>query len=63
MKEKRPFSLKAQWNVNTDGAMRLGGFFALNNMFTRAERLEIEACMGRDSYKMRFVPSMIIFHS
>lgn len=51
--EKKPQTIKAQWTVNTDGAMRLGGYYSLNNIFGKAERLQIDANMGRDASQMR----------
>ncbi|VDM36176.1 unnamed protein product [Hydatigera taeniaeformis] len=54
VEEKKPQNLKAQWTVNTDGSMRVGGYYALNNIFRKGERLEVEGNIGRDSSKMRF---------
>ncbi|VDK43686.1 unnamed protein product [Taenia asiatica] len=54
VEEKKPQNLKAQWTVNTDGSMRMGGYYALNNIFRKGERFEIEGSVGSDSSKMRF---------
>ncbi|CDS36200.1 sorting and assembly machinery component 50 [Echinococcus multilocularis] len=54
VEEKRPQNLKAQWTVNTDGSMRMGGYYALNNIFRRGERFEIEGSVGSNASKMRF---------
>ncbi|KAL5105923.1 hypothetical protein TcWFU_008647 [Taenia crassiceps] len=54
VEEKKPQNLKAQLTVNTDGSMRMGGNYALNNIFRKGERFEIEGSLGSDSSKMRF---------
>lgn len=54
LEEKRPQTLKAQWSVNTDGSMRMGGRYSLNNICKRGERFEIEGNVGSDTTRMRF---------
>ncbi|BHF83506.1 sorting and assembly machinery component 50 [Sparganum proliferum] len=53
VQERKPQTLKAQWTVNTDGAMRLGGYYSLNNIFRKGERLQIDLSMGRDASALR----------
>lgn len=53
VEEKKPNTMKAQWTLNTGGAMRIGGYYSLNNIFHRAERLQIDLNAGRDASHLR----------
>ncbi|VDL62175.1 unnamed protein product [Hymenolepis diminuta] len=53
VEEKRPQTLRGNWSVNTDGSMRMGGYYSLNNIFNRGERFEIEGNLGSDATRMR----------
>nr|CDS27682.1 sorting and assembly machinery component 50 [Hymenolepis microstoma] len=53
VEEKRPQTIKGNWSVNTDGSMRMGGYYSLNNIFKKGERFEIEGNLGSDATKTR----------
>ncbi|VDN97787.1 unnamed protein product [Rodentolepis nana] len=53
VEEKWPQTIRGNWSVNTDGSMRMGGYYSLNNIFKRGERFEIEGNLGSDATRTR----------